>query len=357
MTPLALFRNRARRGSGFTLIELLVVIAIIAILIGLLLPAVQKIREAARRMQCSNNLKQFGLALHNYHDVNNEFPKGGACGWIDPNIVPAAAYPGDGPADWSTDQGSWMVFVLPYMEQDPLYRQINHSYSIVPKQGSINRWLGLNGFGYGGDPRVPKPKWTRCPSDDYQLQFPWYNYLANTGPQCMIGPCGYDPFQGWCQPETSGLGGGQLGMGYTWSPDHGNEWTNNANIRGVFNRLGVTITMSGITDGLSNTILVGETLPAQNDHATNGGWYHFNGPAIGGTITPINYRSDGTNWCSPAQTARHNWNLNFGFKSNHSGGANFLFGDGAVRFLRQTIDHRTYQLLGCRNDGQPSNIP
>jgi prepilin-type N-terminal cleavage/methylation domain-containing protein/prepilin-type processing-associated H-X9-DG protein len=355
MTLFALSKFRARRSSGFTLIELLVVIAIIAILIGLLLPAVQKVREAARRMQCSNNLKQFGLALHNYHDVNNQFPKGGAMGWINPALSPPPAYPGDG--DWGIDQGSWMVFVLPYMEQDPLYKQMDPNMSILPREGTINRWLRIQGMGYG-DPRNPKPKWTRCPSDDYNLQYPITNYLGSFGPQCSTGPCGNNPWQGWCQPESSGLGGGVIGMGYTWSPDHGNEFTNNSNIRGMFNRLGVDITMSGITDGTSNTILVGETLPKHHDHANNAGWYHFNGGGIGaGTIMPINTASDGTSCTDPLRPTRDNWNFSFGFKSNHSGGANFLFGDGSVRFLRQTIDHRTYQLLGCRNDGIAVQIP
>src|SRR4051812_1633749 len=99
---------RRGQGKGFTLIELLVVIAIIAILIGLLLPAVQKVREAAARMKCQNNLKQFGLACHNYHDANGAFPPGGR----------ANSQTGD----WNDDKGSWLVYCLPYIEQDNLFK-------------------------------------------------------------------------------------------------------------------------------------------------------------------------------------------------------------------------------------------
>jgi prepilin-type N-terminal cleavage/methylation domain-containing protein len=104
--------------AGFTLIELLVVIAIIATLIALLLPAVQKVRETAARLQCQNKLKQFGLACHNYHDVKGRFPPGSAflpgSGWAD--------------IDWSANKGTWLVYTLPFIEEDNLYRQIpNHN--------------------------------------------------------------------------------------------------------------------------------------------------------------------------------------------------------------------------------------
>src|SRR5712691_9272019 len=105
-------------GRAFTLIELLVVIAIIAVLVGLLLPAVQKVREAANRMKCSNNLKQFGLACHSYHDVNLLFPPGGRFMSIQGDFETTWNM------DWNSDKGSWLVYTLPYMEQDNLYKQL-----------------------------------------------------------------------------------------------------------------------------------------------------------------------------------------------------------------------------------------
>jgi len=329
-----------RRTSAFTLIELLVVIAIIAILIGLLLPAVQKVREAAARAKCSNNLKQFGIGLHSYHDVNNRFPPGGQGGVSADGQLRGLDQPGNS-GQWDSDQGSWLVYVLPYVEQDALYKQIN------PQQNVFNSVGSKAGILSG----KPPPIW-RCPSDDYELDRPWTNYAGCLGPQCLAGQCGSEPNQVWCQPENSGVGGGVANMGYTWSPDHGNSGSATY-IRGMFNRQGAVMLMSSMSgDGTSNTLLVGETLPAQHDHFTNVGWWHFNGGGVGaGTIVPINYRSDGQS-CSPPDRYRGNWNVAWGFKSKHTGGANFVLGDASVRFISQTIDHRTYQLLGCRNDGQ-----
>jgi prepilin-type N-terminal cleavage/methylation domain-containing protein/prepilin-type processing-associated H-X9-DG protein len=333
-------------GRGFTLIELLVVIAIIAILIGLLLPAVQKVREAAARMKCSNNLKQIGIALHSYHDVNGSLPPGGSITYISNNPVPGAKETGD----WGSDQGTWHVYILPYLEQDPLYKAINpriavrNSVGIAIANGVINTM----------------PPYIRCPSDDYDdPNYLVSNYIGSMGPQCAIGPCGYDPFQQFCNQPT---------WGYITSPDHGNDY-NLVNLRGVFNRLGARFTFATVKDGLSNTIFVGEGLPQQHDHLTNGPWSnvinkavvwpHFNGgQAHMTTIIPINYKSDrGDTWCSPPDQYRGNWDVSWGFKSNHTNGVNFLFGDGSVRFIAQTIEHRTYQLLGCRNDGQAVQLP
>jgi prepilin-type N-terminal cleavage/methylation domain-containing protein/prepilin-type processing-associated H-X9-DG protein len=333
-----------RRKKAFTLIELLVVIAIIAILIGLLLPAVQKVREAAARSKCQNNLKQFGIALHAYQDTFNRLPPGGAYG-----VTPSGNYgdplaPGD---PWASNQGTWLVWTLPQMEQGPLFQQLNPRYNV------------LNSVGVGISSLATRPKlpYGRCPSDDYDPAATVVNYVASIGSQCVPGPCGRDPHNatGWCQPENSGLGGGQVGMGYTWSPDHGNTQTGR-DARGLFTRLGAVITFAMVTDGLSNTIAIGECLPSQHDHLDDNQWWHFNaGNAHAGTIVPINAKSKGTQWCDSTQPTNHDWNVSWGFKSNHTGGANFVFADGSVKFLRDSIDRRSYILLGCRNDGQTAN--
>jgi prepilin-type processing-associated H-X9-DG protein len=146
-------------------------------------------------------------------------------------------------------------------------------------------------------------------------------------------------------------------MGYTWSPDHGNT-VQPQEVRGIFNRLGATITLPSVTDGTSNTIMVGECLPSHYDHLQSNAWWHFNGGVnMVGTLPPINARSDGSNCSDTTRSTPNNWSFSMGFKSNHTNGANFVFADGSVRFVSQSIDHRTYQLLGCRNDGMPANLP
>src|SRR5438270_1945504 len=192
---------RLRLGKAFTLIELLVVIAIIAVLIGLLLPAVQKVREAANRMKCSNNLKQFGLAIHSYHDVNQYFPPGG-------KSIPDGSWE-DG------DKGTWQSYILPYMEQGNIYNLIPNI--AVPNYDSIRGTRGGNATS-GGQPvatydcllthvgiPIPKLPYGRCPSDGFQPDTPFSNYVGSLGPQCAPGPSKYNRYYPYCQPRYAGL--------------------------------------------------------------------------------------------------------------------------------------------------------
>jgi prepilin-type N-terminal cleavage/methylation domain-containing protein/prepilin-type processing-associated H-X9-DG protein len=326
-------------GNAFTLIELLVVIAIIAVLIGLLLPAVQKVREAANRMRCANNLKQIGLALHAYHDVNKLLPPGGM------------VLPQDWPADpWTSGKGSWAVYTLPYMEQQNLF--VLFDKLGTPNFSSIEAAKSkLVAF-----QKVP---YLNCPSDLSGGTTPAANYVASMGPQCALGPCGYDPFQTYCKDFPQ--------WGYTKSPDYA-DTLRPAELRGLFSRRGVKIDFAGIADGLSNTIAVGEQIINKNDHLQvvggptyhNEWWAGFNtGMSHATTIIPINFPIDPNSGydCNNPRTGKQNWNISWGFKSNHSGGANFVFADGSVHFIEQNIDHHTYQLLGCRNDGQALSLP
>jgi len=328
-----MFRIRdrlSRLARGFTLIELLVVIAIIAILIALLVPAVQKVREAAARAQCQNNMKQLALACQSYADTNNrKLPPGG----VMPNW------------DWSDNRGSWLVYTLPYMEQAPLFNKIQvaaggpifTTYQSLEKARN-NGAVVINGT---------KLPYGRCPSDDYDSNSSIANYIGSLGPQCAASCDGNQPWQIWCNTmQTVGQ----------WDPsnDHGNDY-NPAGIRGLFNRLGATLTFpASIPDGTSNTIMIGESLGGVHDHLRVNQWWHNNGGGSHGhTIAPINAimpekidKTGGASNCA--------WNIVWCFGSRHTGGANFAFADGSVHFLSQSIDHLTYNRLGCRNDGQPT---
>jgi prepilin-type processing-associated H-X9-DG protein/prepilin-type N-terminal cleavage/methylation domain-containing protein len=311
---------------AFTLIELLVVIALIAVLIGLLLPAVQKVREAAARTQCTNNLKQYGLACHNYHDVYGLFPPGGL-------NIPHVFNGGD--------KGSWQMRVLPYLEQENIWRLVPVDTLATPKVDSIGLFKKNAG---GSVPRLPT---SQCPSDgtDGQQQT---NYAGSFGPDCIGAPSGCPrPFEHYCNQTNN-----SFGWNYPGGSDQ--DTTDPGHVRGMFNRGGAPINIGSVTDGTSNTLLIGETLPNEtNDMRIDKGWAGFFGNSSCTTIIPLNYQvrpnlscsNDPTHWLG-------NWGVSQGFKSRHTGGVNFAFVDGSVHFLSQNISHETYQKLGCRNDGQ-----
>lgn len=369
-------RSPIRR--GFTLVELLVVIAIIGILIALLLPAVQAAREAARRAQCENNLKQLALGCHNYESARKFFPRG--------NTTPAACpAPGPNVQVRFPDCGnpSWLFLALGYVDQSGLYDEV---------MGVVTTSVD-NAVPAGVLPK--KHPLTRCPSDPFVMaeilvgdNARLCNYIGSSGPQCNNPPAGCPaPFQIYCNGQNDGNPVPAALSPPTfpgYNPSHTWGDTNIlGNVRGMFARGGPTIRISDVLDGTSNTLLLGETLPEfcefqlYNGNTANprAGWAGGNYIAQGQTIQPINWKIDRQSQQAPAfvscptgctaQTnpsgnqARciMNWHVTWGFKSNHPGGSQFALADGSVRFLRDTISHRTYQLLGCRHDGQPVTLP
>ena len=348
-------RYKSRR--AFTLIELLVVIAIIAILIALLLPAVQQAREAARRTQCRNNLHNYGLGLHNYHDVYNQFPPGGVPVHNDSRT--GAGCCAGGP------RISWQVRILPFMDNAPLFNAIDMNAGV---------WVGQSG-GLDGAWRTPiegvaalrtQVPYARCPSDGYQeLSDGWAhaNYSGSLGSQISNsrdGNCNQ-----WNQfaehlPHPNN--------GNQWSAGHGNS-ADGRRISGMFSRMGMSVGVHSVTDGTSNTIQVGEVRPGCHDHRS--GWWNSNGMgcAHATTVVPINDLTTCAETrnnpglasnpnCAPqayggnVRRAQQNWNYSWGFKSRHEGGSFFLLADGHVKFISENIDHTTYQSLGGRRDGR-----
>ncbi|HWL06901.1 MAG TPA: DUF1559 domain-containing protein [Planctomicrobium sp.] len=340
---------------GFTLIELLVVIAIIAILVALLLPAVQQAREAARRSQCKNNLKQLGLALHNYVDVHNVFPPG--------YVLQFPAHPTT-QANYETHLADgnynsawgWGAYILPMMEQAALYQTVSVG-TVRPRQALTNA-TRLQAM------QQPLAAF-RCPSDTA----PGLNIskvVDNGGTARASATSNYigcNTSKQWHTTEgawVNGVGANDLSQWgtppSTISGPDGIFWRNSS------------VRMRDITDGTSNTLLVGErawelsnpagtafpcaagnvygTLAANEQSNVHG--------CLGSTAGPINFQ---------------NSNCNKGFSSRHTGGAHFVMADGSVHFISENIDHRpsfpvrtnsslihaidsTLERLMARNDGQ-----
>jgi prepilin-type N-terminal cleavage/methylation domain-containing protein len=299
-------RNLVRR-RGFTLIELLVVIAIIAVLIALLLPAVQQAREAARRSQCKNNLKQWGLALHNYHDTYNVLP-------VQTSYGPAVQY------HWS-----WMSMCLPYIDQANLYNQADFTRdglsTVVNGSGFSNRQI-IQG----------KLVQALCPSDP-TAGTPLARTDAASG--IVLGLTSYAASVGDHINSTTATGAPVASNGY------GNGATSSATCRGVISRYGWSATFADISDGLSNTFFVGEVVPAWCN------WQDWGHQSFVTTAQPINFRNRDFQTTPPIVTGS-NADVSIAFRSRHDGGAHFVLGDGVVRFISENISGVIYNGLASR---------
>ena len=283
------------RRKGFTLIELLVVVAIIGILISLLLPAVQAARESARRMACTNNLKQIGLALHNYHDTHRTLPMG----WVGHD-------PKTGKRDWLGEPGwAWSVKIFPYMEQNTLYdTEIDLELPITDPKNKIARETPIRGYRCPSDKGDPKFK--PDPADDVELSTSNYVGVFGTEEHGLHAACeGGGKCEGW----------------------------------GTF-FLNKGVSFSDISDGLSQTFIVGERF-SKLEYPTWVGVVNLGdhpvarivGVASSPPNSPVDYE--------------HN------FSSHHPTGANFMLGDGSVQMVSKGIDREVFHAL-CTRDRKDS---
>jgi len=346
MTEMFGKRPRSRKFSGFTLVELLVVIAIIGVMVGLLLPAVQAAREAARRMSCSNNLKQLGLAMHNYESTYKSLP---------PAAAVADRMLGQ-PSGEDDDGFGWLVNMLPFVEQQNLYERLapNGHYGVLGNQTIRNQfghWPGVPPGGVlpGGDTVVST---YRCPSSALPDRVPATWQIP--GMQRIPGapgaiPAGYPMAIGYATTDYKGCGGSCLG-----------DW-------GVLHKLweAPPTKFREITDGLSNTALIGESSYVTSNVSASARL----------TTAPTSFQ-DWPTWIGcfgsgQDETVRINGRTNSPINakvgpnrmyaavnddnafSYHAGGAQFAFCDGSVHFLSESIDAVTYCHIHDKRDGQP----
>lgn len=321
-----------RRGNGFTLVELLVVIAIIGILIALLLPAVQSAREAARRLQCSNNLKQLGLGLHNFASAHKTFP---------PGTMAKTRFATNYAAHEGYEWPYFLHYVLPYMEAEAYHKAIDGAaFNIPPPWSDLTTWAERAN-------RLSLPMFL-CPSDG--LTSEWVDYSRYGSTELMCPKSNYLGF-------FSGL---QDGDNYATPIDPAR--------RGLF-RPHKGTPFGEITDGTSNTMAVAEYLKGVSEIDTRGGFYTnragrqflyvTSGP---NSSTPDRFIASNIGYCvdennAPSRnlpcTAGTGDNDYASPRSRHPGGVNAVFCDGSVRFMSDSVDTATWRNLGWIATGQP----